>query len=254
MQPVRYRIGGANGAGKTTFALELAEAYQLPYLGADQIAAELCPEDVWSARVPASREFTSRLKGYIMRNESVIVESTLSGRSLARYAEAFRDAGFKIVVSYIFLPSEDLHVERVAVRVSKGGHHVPEEDVRRRFVRSAQNFWELFRPLAKQWHLYENEHSHHQLVAEDLGGGMINTNPAIFGDFMDMRKPDGQIKETAASSYKTREELESEIFALRTSRDFLVIGNRAIQKARAENTRLGLPNWSWIDGKLVAEP
>jgi len=73
MSSFLYLIGGANGAGKTTFALEFAEAYDLPYLGADLIAAELCPEDPWSVRVPASREFLRQLKTYRERDDSVIV-------------------------------------------------------------------------------------------------------------------------------------------------------------------------------------
>lgn len=249
-----YLIGGANGAGKTTFALELAEAYALPYLGADLIAAALCPDDPWSARVPASREFLHRLKGYRERGESVIVESTLSGRSLARHVAAFREAGFVVDVKYIFLPSEDLHVSRVAARVKKGGHFVPEADVRRRFIRSARNFWELFRPLAHQWHLYKNPKTGFELVAEWLGSDIVVKNQQEFDAFMDQQKPDDTVNDSAKERYKTRAELEREIAFLRHSRECIIIGNRAIQKARAENTRLGVPNYSWIDGKVVAEP
>jgi len=249
-----YLIGGANGAGKTTFALELAEAYDLPYLGADLIAAELCPEDPWSARVPASREFLNRLKGYRERGESVIVESTLSGRSLARHVEAFREAGFRVEVTYIFLPSEDLHVSRVAARVQKGGHFVPEEDVRRRFVRSARNFWELFRPLSHRWHLLKNLEEGFELVAEWDGCDIFVQDQPEFDAFMDQQKPDETVNDSAKGGYKTRAELEREIAFLRYSRDCVIIGTRAVQKARAENTRLGVPNYSWIDGKVVAEP
>jgi len=254
MSSFLYLIGGANGAGKTTFALELAKAYELPYLGADLIAAELCPEDPWSVRVPASREFLRRLKGYRERGDSVIVESTLSGRSLARHVGAFREAVFTVDVKYIFLPSEDLHVSRVASRVQKGGHFVPEEDVRRRFVRSARNFWEIFRPLAHHWHLFKNPEEGFELVAESLGGDIIVKDQQEFDAFMDQQKPDETVNDSTKESYKTRADLEREIAFLRHSRDCIIIGNRAVQKARAENRRLGIPNYSWIDGKVVAEP
>ena len=44
----------------------------------------------------------------------------------------------------------------VAERVQKGGHDVPEEDIRRRFTRSAGNFWNLYRPLCDRWLLMYN--------------------------------------------------------------------------------------------------
>lgn len=253
MNPIFYLVGGANGAGKTTFALEFSETNGVPYLGADLIAAELCPEDVWSARIPASREFSRRLKGYCERKESVMVESTLSGRSFARHVKTFRKAGFLVLTHFIFLPSEDLHVKRVAARVKKGGHFVPEEDIRRRFIRSAQNFWEIFRPLSDQWFLYENGENPNELIAADTGCGILVREPQTFAKFMDTQKPDDQVKEDG-HAYKTREQLELEIFGLRHALDCLIIGQRAVRKARAENTRLGIPNWSYIDGKVVAEP
>jgi predicted ABC-type ATPase len=47
-------------------------------------------------------------------------------------------------------------VKRVAERVQKGGHSVPEADIRRRFLRSLGNFWQLYRPLADNWTLLHN--------------------------------------------------------------------------------------------------
>jgi predicted ABC-type ATPase len=43
----------------------------------------------------------------------------------------------------------------VAERVRRGGHHVPEEDVRRRFLRGLCNFFDLYQPLAETWILYD---------------------------------------------------------------------------------------------------
>ena len=47
-------------------------------------------------------------------------------------------------------------VGRVALRVRLGGHHVPEEDVRRRFDRSRRHFLEDYLPLADKWVLWDN--------------------------------------------------------------------------------------------------
>jgi predicted ABC-type ATPase len=52
-----YIIGGPNGAGKTTFAGKLLASTGLEYIGADKIAAELCPENPASFQLEAGRMF-----------------------------------------------------------------------------------------------------------------------------------------------------------------------------------------------------
>jgi predicted ABC-type ATPase len=47
-------------------------------------------------------------------------------------------------------------IERIAERVKKGGHFVPDEDVRRRFIRGKRNFWRIYKDLADSWGLIYN--------------------------------------------------------------------------------------------------
>lgn len=56
----------------------------------------------------------------------------------------------------MWVDSVDLAVERVKQRVAEGGHHVPEDVVRRRYLRGAQNFFALYRPVADTWAVWEN--------------------------------------------------------------------------------------------------
>ena len=74
-QPTLILIGGANGSGKTTLAREYISVEGLPYLGADQIAYELNPEDVESVAIEADRLFIQKIAESLERKESVIVES-----------------------------------------------------------------------------------------------------------------------------------------------------------------------------------
>ena len=83
-EPQLVIVGGANGAGKTTFARQFAQIEELPYLGADDIAFQLSPENTASVRVTAGREFSRRLSDAIQNQQSLVIESTLSGGSLAR--------------------------------------------------------------------------------------------------------------------------------------------------------------------------
>ncbi len=152
-------VGGPNGAGKTTWVKGTlsAQGDTLPYLSADQIAAELAPGRPEKAAIAAGREFLRQLREAIESGEELIVESTLSGRGMTRYFQLARDHGYRIVVVFIFLRRAELCVRRVQQRVRKGGHDVPEVDILRRYARSRTNFWNIYRHMADSWHLFFND-------------------------------------------------------------------------------------------------
>ena len=47
-----------------------------------------------------------------------------------------------------------------------GGHHVPEETIRRRFVSGLRNFEEVDKPIVDEWALYDNSSRMPILVEE----------------------------------------------------------------------------------------
>lgn len=149
-------VGGANGVGKTTFALEYSYRHDCLYLGADAIAEELAPDAPALVPVAAGQELLCRLATALEGQESFLLESTLAGRTLQHTIANARKTGFVITIMYLFLDSPDMCVDRVQRRVQKGGHFVPESDIRRRFFRSIHNFWRLYRPLADRWLLVYN--------------------------------------------------------------------------------------------------
>ena len=154
-QPTLIVIGGANGSGKTTLAREYVFVEALPYLGADQIAYELNPDNVESVAIQAGRMFIQRIAESIEKRQSFMVESTLSGLSLRKWINAAHDSGFSVEVAFVYLDTPELCIERVSARVSRGGH-VPDEDILRRYARSNLNFWNQYRKLADKWKLYNN--------------------------------------------------------------------------------------------------
>lgn len=149
-------VGGPNGSGKSTFALRHSDATGIQYVGADQIAAELSPEDPVSAKIEASRHFIGRTRESIAQRESLVIESTLAGKSLRNLIDDAKNAGYAISILFVFLDSADSCVERVKQRVMLGGHDVPELDIRRRFGRAIANFWNIYRGLADFWLLVYN--------------------------------------------------------------------------------------------------
>ncbi len=77
-------------------------------------------------------------------------------------------------------------IERIAERVKKGGHFVPDEDVRRRFVRGKRNFWNSCKNSADQWHLYYNMKDNFQLVAIGEKNNLIFIEEGLFEKFSEI--------------------------------------------------------------------
>lgn len=167
-KPVIYLIGGCNGAGKTTFAREFLpkEVKCLRFLNADEIARGLSPFAPGAASVQAARILLGEIRASLARKETFALESTLSGRTYASILKRAKKSGYQIRLHYLFLPNPNLAIARVKERVSKGGHHVPSADVRRRYHRSLRNFLSHYAPLSNQWALWNSETTPPALMGE----------------------------------------------------------------------------------------
>src|SRR5690348_16225306 len=106
-------VGGPNGAGKTTFAMEDLARRGGVYLGADAIAAELSPGNPAAAAIEAGRILVERLEELLLKDQRTVLESTISGKSLAQFIRRAKTAGFHITVQYVFLASAEDCVYRV---------------------------------------------------------------------------------------------------------------------------------------------
>lgn len=131
-------IAGPNGAGKTTFAREFLprEAGVIHFVNADLIAGGLSPLRPELAARRAGRLVLSELDRLVKAREDFAFESTLSGRTYLRLLDRWRSGGYRIDMAFLWLPSVQLALQRIAVRVRQGGHAVPRADVVRRFDRS----------------------------------------------------------------------------------------------------------------------
>lgn len=179
-------VGGPNGSGKTTVALEYADEFALPYVGADAIAAKLNPSNPAEARIKAARQFIGTLKELIGQRQSFVCESTLSGLTMQNFVTSARDAGYVVDVAFLFVDSDDVCVARVAQRVRTGGHDVPEADIRRRFGRSIRNFWTIYRELADNWVLLYNGVTTLQDIAVGTRDQTIVREPEQMAAFLEL--------------------------------------------------------------------
>lgn len=66
-----------------------------------------------------------------------------------------------------YLNSVELAKERVALRVSKGGHSIPEDVIERRYHKGLRNF-SRYAEEANDWYVYDNSGSEYELVAKSI--------------------------------------------------------------------------------------
>ena len=59
-----------------------------------------------------------------------------------------------------------LALARVADRVRKGGHNIPEHDVKRRFNRGILNFFHVYRELFDTWTVFDNSTTVSEIIAK----------------------------------------------------------------------------------------
>lgn len=156
--PTVVVIAGPNGAGKSTAApFLLKEALSiLEFVNADQIAAGLSAYAPEAVAFSSGRIMLKRLRELVAAHASFAFESTLSSRSFAPFLTACKAKGYRVEIFYVTLPSAELAVNRVALRVKLGGHHIPTIDIKRRFERSLHNLFTLYRPLADTWIVLDN--------------------------------------------------------------------------------------------------
>jgi len=180
--PTVYVIAGPNGAGKTTFASRFLPGFVAcrQFLNADLIAAGLSPFAPETQNVKAGRLLLERIGELAAAQEDFGFETTLSGRTYARLLAGLRSDGYRIVLFFLWLPTADQAVLRVANRVGQGGHAVPEADVRRRFAAGLRNFFRLYQAQGHQWSLYDASRLPPALIAREESGSMTIIDPDLF--------------------------------------------------------------------------
>jgi len=180
--PTVYVIAGPNGAGKTTFASRFLPGFVdcRQFLNADLIAAGLSPFAPETQNVRAGRLLLERIGELDGAGDDFGFETTLSGRTYARLLAGLKSDGYRVVLFFLWLPSADLAVLRVANRVEQGGHAVPEADVRRRFAAGLSNFFRLYRPRCDRWSLYDASRLPPALITWEESGSMTMIDSDLF--------------------------------------------------------------------------
>jgi predicted ABC-type ATPase len=152
-------LAGTDGAGKSSIGGEFLRRSGGDYYNPDEVARRLLvahPElTPAQANGRAWHEGVRLLAEAIGKRHSHFFETTLGGDSIVALLESACDAGLAVRIWYAGLASPELQIARVAARVAKGGHAIPEDHIRRRYDNSRRNLIRLL-PRLTELQVHDN--------------------------------------------------------------------------------------------------
>lgn len=160
-------IAGVNGAGKSSIAGASVRRAGGDYFNPDEVACTLMEEDAALSQVEANA--LAWKMGYVQLLRAIeergdyTFETTLGGNTICQTLHDAIDQGEEVRVFFVGLASPELHIARVAARVSRGGHAIPEAKIRERWIGAIHNLMGLI-PRCAAVNVFDNS-------AEDTGAG-----------------------------------------------------------------------------------
>lgn len=151
-------ISGPNGAGKSTIAPKVLRGVLGvdEFVNADVIAKGLSAFNPEGVSISAGRIMLKRLHELAAARKNFAFETTLASRSFYPWISELLKTGYAFHLIHLWLPSPEMSIARVKARVARGGHHVPDDVVRRRYDAGLRNFFHLYMNIASSWYLYDN--------------------------------------------------------------------------------------------------
>jgi predicted ABC-type ATPase len=200
------------------------------------IAAERGLDDI-----AAGRFMLERLDELTRQRKNIAFETTLSSASMRNRISAMRDAGYVFHLIYVWLPSVEMSIQRVAARVRAGGHNIPEAVVRRRYPRSLENLFNVFIPLADAWVVLDNSHRDRptRIAERDVGRPIRVYDQRLWDELRRryMKPADTAREETSVPTPAFKME------------DIYQAACRAVEEALARHKALGQSVVVWQDGR-----
>ena len=152
-RPLVVAVTGPNGAGKTTFYHAHLKPAGLRFVNADVLAGEFEMESYAAARVAGALR-----NALVEQGESFVFETVFSdpvGDKLAFLKDAAA-RGYTVILCFIGISGPEVSEQRVAMRVSQGGHDVPADKLITRYPRTLANLRNAIRELPHVW-IFDND-------------------------------------------------------------------------------------------------
>lgn len=170
-----YIIAGCNGAGKTTasFAIlpEILDCKE--FVNADEIAKGLSPFQPEKVAIEAGRIMLNRIDELFKNQENFAFETTLSSKTFKQKIKFAKENNYNTTLIFFWLRNPELAKERVKTRVNEGGHNIPPDVIKRRYIKGIKNLFEIYAEIVDQVLIFDNSEGKPILIAEKNSGEEI---------------------------------------------------------------------------------
>lgn len=148
-------IAGVNGAGKSTLYQTIDSLKEMERVNTDEILREFGDWHSSYDTIKAGKIAINMINEYFEKGVSFNQETTLCGNSIIKNIKKAKELGYQIELHYVGLNNVDTAKARIAYRVSRGGHGIPDADVERRYTESFKKLKEVI-PDCNIVVLYDN--------------------------------------------------------------------------------------------------
>jgi predicted ABC-type ATPase len=158
-RPTLTILAGVNGAGKSSVGGQALRESGAEYFNPDEQARLLRSKEPNLSREKANAISwaygKAKLEEAIATGSDFTFESTLGGKTITKLLIDAAQKSHQIDIWFVGLASVELHLQRVAQRVAKGGHPIPEADIRKRWIGSHENIIRLI-PFVTTLRVFDN--------------------------------------------------------------------------------------------------
>lgn len=160
-------IAGVNGVGKSSLTGVLSgERTDIGVtVDTDKIMSE------HGDRLKGGKAAIEKINDSLEKGINLTQETTLSGVRTLKTIRRARELDYYIRLYYIGVDSAEESIKRIKNRVEKGGHHIPDEDVLRRYNKRFKDLITVL-PYCNEVKFYDNENGFVE-KAEYKNGSLI---------------------------------------------------------------------------------
>ena len=155
--PTYTIFAGVNGAGKTSIykSIYFNENQEEKRINTDEMVSRIGSWKDSNLQMKCAREAIKLIRRYFADGISFNQETTLSGKSIINNIKSAKENGFYVVMNYIGVENPEIAKDRVRIRVSRGGHGIPDNDIERRYYDSLRNLSDVIQ-ICDEVNIYDN--------------------------------------------------------------------------------------------------
>ena len=181
MKKVFYLFAGVNGAGKSTLYNSESlnnDIKNTIRINTDEIVREIGDWRNNSDQLKAAKMAINLRNECFLYGKSFNEETTLTGKTILKTIDRAKELGYELQLFYVGVSSTEMAKERIKSRVEKGGHHIENDIVEKRYYESLKNLKEILLKFDKVY-LYDNSKKYKNIFSFSNNKILFKDNKSI---------------------------------------------------------------------------